>query len=286
MLATIGIIVLAMCGQVDGAKQKFNKNQLLVIAAFELDVAKVQALLADGADPNARFGEYDRTLFEDKWTLGLSDIGSDRWTPLLAVANSNRAPQPESRTENTSEALEAARKQLDAIDPKLIRQRDERRVEIAKLLIAAKAKLDLDDGFGATALSVSVYQDYEALSLLLMSKGADVNTKTRVYIDGPDNITPVHRATDQPAVLAALIKRGAKVNVQDSDGQTPLHWAALVDNVASVKLLLAAGADPLIKDSDGRTPDDWCRPFGLDPSPEDAAKREIFKLLTAAKAKK
>ncbi|MGD9645160.1 MAG: ankyrin repeat domain-containing protein [Pirellulales bacterium] len=286
MFATTAIVLLGIGAPPSSSGSGLDRDQQLVVAAFELDIAEVRTLLAGGANPDARFGEYDEALFEDKWTLAYSSIGSDRWTPLLAVANSHREPQPESRTENTSEAFETAREQLNAIDPKLIRQRDELRVEVAKLLIAAKANLDLDDGHGATALSVSVDAGYESLSMLLISKGAEVNTKTHIYIDGPDNIAPVHRASDQPAVLAAMIKRGAKVNVQDSDGDTPLHWAASDHNVASVKLLLAAGADPRIKNNEGRTPIYWCRIHGPAPSPEDEIKQEIHRLLTEAKAKK
>jgi len=268
------------------AQSRFSKDQQLVIAAFELDVANVKSLLAQGANPNARLGIYDQQLFEDKWTLGYSHIGSDKWTPLLAVANSHRAPQPKDRAENTPEGRDAALKKLDAVDPKLIRQRDERRIEIAKLLMAAEANLDLDDGHGATALSASVYNDFDGLSLLLIDAGAEINTKTGIYIDGPDGITPVHRAISQPAVLKAMLKRGANVNVKDSTGDTPLHWAAREQNVASVKMLLAGGADPSAKDTEGRAPGYWCQTYGGISSPGDAEKREILKLLSDAQAKK
>jgi hypothetical protein len=274
-----------VCVLADGKVNTLDKDQQLVVASFELDVCKVRRLLAEGANPDARIGNHDETLFEDKWTLGYP-IAAAAWTPLLAVANSHSAPQPASRAENTPRGLDAARKKLSAINPKLIRECDGRRVEIAKLLIAAKANLDLDDGHGATALSASVYEGYEPLSLLLISKGANVNTKTHVYIDGPDNITPVHRATGQPAVLEAMIKHGAKVNVQDSEGRTPLHRAALHQSAKSVKLLLAAGADPDTKDNEGRTPAYWCKTYNGSATSGDAENREILKLLSEAKTKK
>lgn len=40
-----------------------------------------------------------------------------------------------------------------------------------------------------------------------------------------------------------LIRRGAEVNVQQSDGDTPLHHAAFRGDDRMVKLLLAFGAD-------------------------------------------
>jgi ankyrin repeat protein len=257
----------------------------LVIAAFELDVAKVQALLKDDAGPNERLKLQERSIFEDKWTLG-SPIGSIKWTPLMAVANSHRVPQPKERAENTSEGLDAARKKRDSLDPKLIIERDKRRVAIAKLLIAAQADLDLDDGYGATALAASVYK-YHELSLLLIESGAKLDTKTGVYIDGPGDITPLHRAVDSPHVLEAMLKRGAKVDVRATDGEMPLHWAARHGNLASVKLLLENGADANAKDEQRKTPFYWCETFeGIEPTEETATKKAILKLLAKPPVKK
>ena len=160
----------------------------------------------------------------------------------MAVANSHRVPQPAKKAENTIESLNAARAKLEAIDPKRIAERDKLRVQTAKLLIEAKANLDVDDGYGATALSASIYNGFDNLSLLLISSGARIDTKTGIYIDGDGDITPMHRATKSPTVLQALIKRGGNVNVADTSGDTPLHWAVESGNVKGVELLTAAGA--------------------------------------------
>lgn len=74
-------------------------------------------------------------------------------------------------------------------------------------LIAAKVNLDLDDGYGATALYEAIYNSYDEMALLLIEAGAKVNTKTGIYIDGTGDITPLHRATDSPRVVGVPVPR-------------------------------------------------------------------------------
>ena len=133
-----------------------SPEQQLVQAAFDLDVDKVNALIAEKVNLNARMGEHPRELFQDKWSGGWP-VASSMWTPLIAVASSHREPPPKALVKNTVEALDEATKERAKIDPKLIAERDSRRVAVAQALIAAKANLDLDDGYGTTALAEAVY---------------------------------------------------------------------------------------------------------------------------------
>jgi ankyrin repeat protein len=271
---------------------KYTPDQQLVIASFQLDLDHVKSLLKAGANPNTRLGFYDGELFMDKWSLGYSPYGSDKWTPLLAVAHSHREPQPEKETANTSEARDLAEESRKKIAPKLIQERDKRRVEIAKLLMGNQAKLDLDDGYGATALSSSIYLGFDSLSLALINAGANPNTITGVYIDGTDKIAPIHRATKSPIVLKALIKHGAKVDVQDENGETPLHWAVWEPNAESVKLLIESGANVNARDKKGFTamraikPSSLCEFLNESEKKEEVEKKKIMQLLLAAGAKK
>lgn len=54
--------------------------------------------------------------------------------------------------------------------------------------------------------------------------------------------------------IQSLIESGANCNATDSDGWTPLHYAAERDDEECIAVLLAAGADVSIKDNEGRTP--------------------------------
>ena len=50
----------------------------------------------------------------------------------------------------------------------------------------------------------------------------------------------------------------ADINARDTDGLTPLHFAALFnESPAIITTLLDAGADATAKDSDGKTPFDY-----------------------------
>ena len=61
-----------------------------------------------------------------------------------------------------------------------------------------------------------------------------------------------------------LIERGAKVNVVDKLGMTPLLWAAAMDfgDPAMIELLLKAGAKPDARNRDGLTALDLARKYG------------------------
>jgi ankyrin repeat protein len=73
---------------------------------------------------------------------------------------------------------------------------------------------------------------------------------------GNDALGTAARAGDWDAVKAMLAKglRGDQVNVADSDGTRPLHWAIRVDEVEIAQLLLRAGADAKAANRLGMTP--------------------------------
>ncbi|KAG9459183.1 hypothetical protein H6P81_003691 [Aristolochia fimbriata] len=77
--------------------------------------------------------------------------------------------------------------------------------------------------------------------------------------------SPLHWAVDRGHVnnVELLIRKGADVNIQDDEGQTPLHYAALCDREAIAKLLVEHSAGLDIKDNDGNTPSDLCEPSWL-----------------------
>lgn len=86
----------------------------------------------------------------------------------------------------------------------------------------------------------------------LVSKGANVNGSK----ENGMGMTPLHLAAVNPEEITLeplkyLIKSGAKLNIQDSFGNTPLFLAFGSGNNEAVKLLIENGADISIRNNDG-----------------------------------
>ncbi|KAJ8705467.1 hypothetical protein PYW08_012513 [Mythimna loreyi] len=99
----------------------------------------------------------------------------------------------------------------------------------------------------------SVYPKRKQVMEMLIRKGARVNEKNK------DGQTPLHVATEHAHLDAMdlLLRHGAKVNACDGRGSSALSVAARRDSAAACRLLLACGADTTV-DSLYPQPDDAC----------------------------
>src|SRR5215813_7183221 len=144
-----------------------------------------------------------------------------------------------------------------------------------RLLLDASADINTADTFiGLTPLiNASGNRNLEAVKLLL-AKGANVNAVSKTQ-DLPriqtgtvefGGWTPLLMAVPfgPPEVVKTLMDAGAKVNVQDYRGFTPLMLAIATDhaNPEIVRLLLARNADTKPKTRAGETASDWAAKFG------------------------
>jgi ankyrin repeat protein len=81
----------------------------------------------------------------------------------------------------------------------------------------------------------------------LIEGGADINANT---FDGK----PIIFRTLKKEIFILLVKSGAKINVKNTLGQTPLHQAVAAEWKEALVLLLECGADESVADNYGNTP--------------------------------
>lgn len=77
-----------------------------------------------------------------------------------------------------------------------------------------------------------------------------------VNLTDSEGRAPLHWAVDRGHfnVVEILLSKNADVNAKDNEGQTPLHYAAVCEREAIAQLLVKQLADPNLKDDDGNSP--------------------------------
>jgi ankyrin repeat protein len=103
---------------------------------------------------------------------------------------------------------------------------------------------------GRVLLRWAIDQGNEPVVKILLSNGAKIEMK-----DGIGR-TPLSCAaiSNNEAAIKILLTNGAEIETKDNIGQTPLILAAFYGNEAVVRILLANGAETETKDYSGRTP--------------------------------
>ena len=95
-----------------------------------------------------------------------------------------------------------------------------------------------DPGTGASVLHYAVMRGNPEILQLLLSKGVDVNSRTK------NGTTPLHTAVlyNRYEVAETLLNKGAEVDAKSSSGATPLAIATTARNRDIAELLRARGA--------------------------------------------
>lgn len=90
--------------------------------------------------------------------------------------------------------------------------------------------------------------------LKCIESGVPVNLKDS------EGRTPLHWAVDRGHLnmTELLVSRNADVDAKDNEGQTSLHYAAMCEREAIAEYLVKQNADIGIKDNEGSTPSDLC----------------------------
>ncbi len=189
------------------------------------EVDRVAALLAQGADANARTESKEPALhLAAKYGHGevvkvLLDNGAkvnakaDGWPALYLAAENGHG-------------------------------------EVVKVLLDNGAKVNARV-HGSTALHPAAKYGHREVVKVLLDKGAHANTKNGDI----DKKTALHLAAenDDTEVVKILLDNGARVDARDGYGLTALRRAVENGHRQAVKILLDKKANPDIKGIDGRT---------------------------------
>ncbi|RYP06139.1 hypothetical protein DL765_009619 [Monosporascus sp. GIB2] len=223
---------------------------------FEEQLSLLQSLLRHGADPNLR----DR---KGRTPLMFLLLQLARYRPAFPFDISFAT-----REEMDEQRHIVCQNVLPYIDALVSAGAD----------LSAQAAYDHDSAEGdggaerktALHLACGLDERYGAVVARLLDHGSDANAASV-----PHGRTPLYEYCERPprdpqtaAGLGALVARGARLDLRDRDGRTPLHAlcaarAAVCDRVKLARMLvLRWGADPLARDGAGRTAEGYARENG------------------------
>jgi ankyrin repeat protein len=266
--STAMVSLLLNSGADVNATNYFNGTPLLY-AVYNGRVDAARVLLQHKADLN-RFGRvtnpyrspdmtqpvYTAVLNKNDEMLKLVlDAGADpegngTWTnapytsPLFAAINQNSVTAVQLLLDHGANPNRLDKDGNPELSEVLRQGRDKRMVP---LLLAKGADANARNQYGAPPLFAA--QDAEVARWLIEHK-ADVNARLS------RGQTPLINDAYNSNVVAVLIDSGAKIDLQETNGNTALHLAVYYSSPGSVAMLLAHKANPNIQNDLGYTPRD------------------------------
>jgi len=135
---------------------------------------------------------------------------------------------------------------------------------VTESLIANGADVNiLDTSAGWSPLHFACFgSSIELVELLLKQESVDVLLKEKDTGNTPLHFIAKSFNNIDPAIIKKFIDKGCEVNVQNVDGETPLHRAASKGNEVMIRTLIKAGGDIDITNNDGETPLNRATRFG------------------------
>ncbi len=255
---------------------KANRTQTLdtsiIKALLEAEGTNVNAVDGDGKTPlHEAAKSYDKeivTVLLEAKGIYVTPLDNTSSTPLNLAFQQGR--------KHIVKILEETQQDIEALYSAV---KSDNYEEVQSLL-SKKVNVNSIDKNGKTPLHWAVGIGHKEVVEALLGKGADVNTKNNY-----GNI-PLHWAVGighKEIVEALLDKDGIDVNAQDNDGWTPLHFAAQNGEKDVVKALLDKGANVDVQNDEGETPFNSATDKGIQ-NLLQSVKEANDKLLEAAKS--
>src|SRR6476646_4362265 len=190
----------------------------LLDAADRGDLPAVQALLLQGADPNARDCEGDTVLATAAYH------GHVEIARILLAAGADVNASKSGETPLSMAAHDG-------------------HTETAQLLLEHGADINAEDQGGLPPLSAMFAYGTPNLPTLrlFLAQGARVDIRDH---QGCTELFYAAHGKGEREIVIALLEAGADPNARDNEGETVLMWAAEGAPAAVVQALVDAGADP------------------------------------------
>lgn len=216
----------------------YTALQLAVLNKYT-DVAEV--LINAGADPNIRINRVPLLLFSlNKMNTDISYITIVK----LLIESKLLNIDLQDNEDNTALLIAVKQKKPDIVETLLAKGADPN-------LGNVKNEMPI-----IMALNSIFSRESPKIIMDLINNGANVNYVSR-DVSRDEGKTPLHLASekrDLNSVVDALINKGAIVNAQTVNGETPLYIASCSNNIDIVKTLLKYNADVNIATNKGSTP--------------------------------
>lgn len=219
-------------------------NDAIIEAAVSGNIAITQYLLEQGATANKALASVIETKHQDVILLLLSQA-KEAIDPDFLLSASRKG-----NTQVVAKLLEFGIDPTPAIGNAIRYKKPE-----ALQLLLETGGIPTKEHF-KTALEFNFYEGVQ----LVLDNGYDCNIPFRNGEYPVHIVAASYEETDKD-ILSLLVSKGAKINVQNDSGETPLHLAAYLQekDIAMPKLLLAHGASPIIKNKNGHSPIDYAK---------------------------
>jgi formylglycine-generating enzyme required for sulfatase activity len=220
----LGVLVTLVC-VLAGILAKAQGNDL-IIAAYNGDLSRIQALLAAGSNVNAQTGEGATALMYASYS-GHVDV-------VRALLDAKADVNAKQINGTTALMSASGNGHLDVVRALLSAKADVN----AKLLGTIQNGTLTDLARGLTALMLASQNGHQEVVQALLDANADVNAEA----SNGDTALMLASANDHPEAVRALLAKGADVNAKDKDGDTAMTRASKKGHIEVVQLLKSAGA--------------------------------------------
>ncbi|TYZ58065.1 hypothetical protein PybrP1_010717 [[Pythium] brassicae (nom. inval.)] len=123
-----------------------------------------------------------------------------------------------------------------------------------ELLLRNGADAGFMDGAGFNAFLLSIQRCSPITAAYLVAKGTDIDVRMRDRLERTALMMLCTRERFHLDSFRMVLSLQASVDLQDADGNTALHHAAMHDLGLGVRMLLDSGADPTVANALGETP--------------------------------